>query len=200
MAPQWSKEAIEALIRTSREEQCPYVIKSANYYNKHLRAETLERIASAVCHDQPYTTSKECYSKIHNLRTQFKVEYARVKSSKSSGAGMNDTCSLSSSQSVDMEPSPHQYMEECYSLDVDVLNDVCIVEQCAEVPPQTTVRTAAPPQPPIHASQSRDGRRKRPGDGYMSAVEVIADKICATRRPPTTLGRVNYGQLHGIHC
>ncbi|XP_049816569.1 uncharacterized protein LOC126263519 [Schistocerca nitens] len=155
---------------------------------------------------------------MHNLRTQFKVEHAKVKSTKSSGAGMNDiykpslwyyeklmfladhclprkstaigltqhsmtedneseeTCSLSS-QSVDIQPSPHQNIEGCYSLDVDVLNDVCIGEQCGEASPPPP----PPPPPPTHATQSRDGRRKRPGDGYMSAVEVIANKICATQ-------------------
>ncbi|XP_049806980.1 uncharacterized protein LOC126249370 [Schistocerca nitens] len=42
-----------------------------------------------------------------------------------------ETCSICS-QSVDIQPSPHQNIEGCYSLDVDVLNDVCIGEQCEE--------------------------------------------------------------------
>ncbi|XP_047101465.1 uncharacterized protein LOC124720185 [Schistocerca piceifrons] len=219
------KLELEAFVHSSfsavvREEQCLYAVKSPNYYNKHLRAEALERVASAVCVVRPYTTSKECYSKMHNLRTQFKVEHAKVKSTKSSGAGMNDiykpslwyyeklmfladhclprkstaigltqhsttedneseeTCSLSS-QSMDIQPSPHQNIEGCYSLDVDVLNDVCIGEQCEEA--AATSPPPPPPPPPTHATQSRDGRRKRPGDGYMSAVEVIANKMCASQ-------------------
>ncbi|XP_046982483.1 uncharacterized protein LOC124552244 [Schistocerca americana] len=164
---------------------------------------------------------------MHNLRTQFKVEHAKVKSTKSSGAGKNDiykpslwyyeklmflvdhclprkstaialtqhsmtedneseeTCSHSS-QSVDIQPSPHQNIEGCYSLDVDVPNDVCIGEQCEAAAATTTAASPSPPPPPpppppTHATQRRDGRRKRPGDGYMSAVEVIANKICATQ-------------------
>ncbi|XP_049946341.1 uncharacterized protein LOC126439683 [Schistocerca serialis cubense] len=139
---------------------------------------------------------------MHNLRTQFKVEHAKVKSTKSSGAGMNDiykpslwyyeklmfladhclprkstaialtqhsmtedneseeTCSLSS-QSVDIQPSPHQNIEGCYSLDVDVLNDVRIGEQCGEAAAATTA--PPPPQPPpptTYPCHSKQGWKK----------------------------------------
>lgn len=89
MAPQWSREAIEALIYAYRKEKCLYEIRNTNYYNRYLRAEALKRVANEVCVFRPNTTTKDCFAKMHGLRNQFNCEHAKVKSGKHSGPGLN---------------------------------------------------------------------------------------------------------------
>ncbi|XP_039303191.1 uncharacterized protein LOC113004674 [Solenopsis invicta] len=89
-ASKWSKESILCLIEAYKEEPCLYAVNTPNYHNKQSRNEALKNVCTAVSMIRPGTTEKECATKFYNLRNQFNVENAKVKSSIKSGIGTND--------------------------------------------------------------------------------------------------------------
>lgn len=86
----WIKEAILCLIEAYKEEPCLYAVNTPNYHNKHVRSEALKNVCAAVSVLRPGTVQNECTTKFHNLRNQFNIENAKVKSSMKSGIGIND--------------------------------------------------------------------------------------------------------------
>lgn len=86
----WSNEQIETLIDAYKEELCLFAKNLATYHNKHLRADSMERVCKAVKNVRPLTNTKECSTKFHNLRNQFNIENAKVKTSFKSGTGTDD--------------------------------------------------------------------------------------------------------------
>jgi len=50
----------------------------------------MDRVYNAVKRLRPITTIKECTLKFHNLRNQFNIENAKVKTSFKSGTGTDD--------------------------------------------------------------------------------------------------------------
>lgn len=94
MAQRWSPEHINVLIDAYKEEPCLYATNTPNYHNKHLRTMALDRVKNAVLRLKPTVTAKECSNKFHNLRNQFNIEHAKVKSSLKSGTGTDDVSIL----------------------------------------------------------------------------------------------------------
>lgn len=86
----WTKEAILCLIEAYKEEPCLYAVNTPNYHNKHVRSEALKNVCAAVSVLRPGTVQNECTTKFHNLRNQFNIENAKVKSSMKSGIDIND--------------------------------------------------------------------------------------------------------------
>uniref|UniRef100_A0A2S2R1S6 MADF domain-containing protein n=1 Tax=Sipha flava TaxID=143950 RepID=A0A2S2R1S6_9HEMI len=86
----WSNDQIETLIDAYKEELCLYATNLATYHNKHLRADAMERVCKAVTSLRPFINTKECSTKFHNLRNQFNIENAKVKTSFKSGTGTDD--------------------------------------------------------------------------------------------------------------
>lgn len=86
----WSNDQIEILIDAYKEEFCLFATNLSSYHNKHLRADAIERVCKAVMRLRPKTNTKECAAKFHNLRNQFNIENAKVKSSFKSGTGTDN--------------------------------------------------------------------------------------------------------------
>jgi len=89
-AAKWSKENILCLIEAYKDEPCLYAVNTPNYHNKHSRSEALKNVCTTVSRIRPGTTEKECSTKFYNLRNQFNVENAKIKSSMKSGIGTNN--------------------------------------------------------------------------------------------------------------
>ena len=90
VARKWKSEEIIALIDAYKDQPCLYAVGTPNYHNKHLRAEALAKVGSAVREIVPDISDKECSSKFHSLRSQFNLENGKVKASRKSGTGTDD--------------------------------------------------------------------------------------------------------------
>lgn len=99
MAPKmglpWTNQSISTLIENYSQQNCLYDTKLTLYHNKNIRQKTLEDIALALESRRPNTTWQEVKVKIASLRTQFRVEHNKVKSSLKSGTSTDDVSTTS---------------------------------------------------------------------------------------------------------
>uniref|UniRef100_A0A336KIJ7 CSON010206 protein n=1 Tax=Culicoides sonorensis TaxID=179676 RepID=A0A336KIJ7_CULSO len=82
----WSREAINALIQSYKEQPLLYDTKlSPLYYNKKARQTSIEKILAEVLPYRPETTAHDIIKKIQVLRTQYGQEVTKIKKSQKFG-------------------------------------------------------------------------------------------------------------------
>lgn len=88
----WSREATTILIELYEGFPCLYEVSLEDYHNKNKRVAAIEEITLNF-NNRNFTSlsSKLIQEKIHGIRSQFLAELNKIKKSKASGAGADQT-------------------------------------------------------------------------------------------------------------
>uniref|UniRef100_A0A1Y1MH02 MADF domain-containing protein n=1 Tax=Photinus pyralis TaxID=7054 RepID=A0A1Y1MH02_PHOPY len=86
----WSNREVRVLIEEVQKYPCLYLVKSANYKNKHARNEALASIVKALLPLRPGVCENDIKAKFNGIKSNFFSEHRKVLASQKSGAGSDD--------------------------------------------------------------------------------------------------------------